>query len=33
MHGRVPVGIVNKDVVNLPAWRAKLAALAARFGG
>ena len=34
MHGRVPAGIVNKDVVNLRrAWRGKLEALAARFGG
>jgi phosphoglycerate dehydrogenase-like enzyme len=33
MHGRVPVGIVNKDVVDQPAWRAKLTALEARFGG
>ena len=24
MHGRVPAGIVNKDVVNQPAWRGKL---------
>ena len=33
MHGRVPAGIVNKDVVNQAAWRGKLAALEARFGG
>ena len=33
MHGRVPVGIVNKDVVNQAAWRGKLTALEARFGG
>jgi phosphoglycerate dehydrogenase-like enzyme len=33
MHGHVPVGIVNKDVVNQAAWRGKLAALQARFGG
>jgi D-3-phosphoglycerate dehydrogenase len=33
MHGRVPAGIVNKDVVNQTVWRGKLAALGARFGG
>ncbi len=33
MHGRVPVGIVNKDVVNQAAWRGKLTALEAQFGG
>ena len=33
MHGRVPTGIVNKDVVNHAAWRGKLTALEARFGG
>ena len=30
MQGRVPNGIVNRDVVNQPAWRAKLAALESR---
>ena len=29
MHGRVPRGIVNRDVVNQAAWRGKLAALEA----
>ena len=33
MHGRVPVGIVNKDVVNQAAWRGKLEGLRARLGG
>lgn len=33
MHGRVPTGIVNKDVVNRAAWRGKLDALRFRFGG
>ena len=33
MHGRTPVGIVNKDVVNQAAWRGKLEGLRARFGG
>jgi phosphoglycerate dehydrogenase-like enzyme len=33
MHGRVPAGIVNKDVVDQPAWRGKLDGLRARFGG
>lgn len=33
MHGRVPVGIVNRDVVNQAAWRGKLEGLRARFGG
>jgi D-3-phosphoglycerate dehydrogenase len=33
MHGRVPTGIVNNDVVNQAAWRAKLKALEAHFGG
>jgi phosphoglycerate dehydrogenase-like enzyme len=32
MHGRVPVGIVNKDVVDRAAWRGKLEALRSRFG-
>jgi phosphoglycerate dehydrogenase-like enzyme len=33
MRGRVPAAIVNRDVVDRPAWRAKLAALRSRFGG
>jgi len=33
MHGRVPAGIVNKDVVNQAAWRGKLEGLRARLGG
>jgi hypothetical protein len=23
MHGRVPTGIVNREIVDRPAWRAK----------
>lgn len=33
MHGRVPRGIVNREVVDRPDWRAKLEALEGRFGG
>jgi D-3-phosphoglycerate dehydrogenase len=33
MHGRVPRGIVNREVVDRPGWRAKLASLEGRFGG
>ena len=33
IHGRVPVGIVNKDVMNRAGWRGKLTALRSRFGG
>ncbi|HLT00999.1 MAG TPA: NAD(P)-dependent oxidoreductase [Geminicoccaceae bacterium] len=32
MHGRVPTGIVNREIVDQPAWRAKLEAYAAAFG-
>ena len=32
MHGRVPSGIVNREIVDQPAWRAKLEAYAAAFG-
>jgi phosphoglycerate dehydrogenase-like enzyme len=31
-HGRVPRGIVNREVVDLPLWRDKLARFAERFG-
>jgi phosphoglycerate dehydrogenase-like enzyme len=33
MHGRVPTGIVNREVVDRPAWREKLERYAAAFGG
>ncbi|MEK0085146.1 NAD(P)-dependent oxidoreductase [Benzoatithermus flavus] len=33
MHGRIPRGIVNREVIDSTAWRSKLAALQARFGG
>jgi phosphoglycerate dehydrogenase-like enzyme len=33
MHGRVPTGIVNREVVDRPAWRAKLERYGAAFGG
>ena len=33
MHGRVPTGIVNREIVDRPAWRAKLERYAATFGG
>jgi len=33
MHGRVPSGIVNRAIVDRPAWRAKLERYAAQFGG
>jgi len=33
MHGRVPTGIVNRNVVERPAWRAKLERYKAAFGG
>ena len=32
MHGRVPVGIVNREIVDRPAWREKLERYAAAFG-
>ena len=33
MAGRVPSGIVNRDVVDRPGWQARLAGYAQRFGG
>jgi phosphoglycerate dehydrogenase-like enzyme len=33
MHGRVPTGIVNRAVVDQPAWRAKLERHRQAFGG
>lgn len=33
MSGRVPAGIVNREVVERPGWRAKLADYETRFGG
>ena len=33
MHGRVPTGVVNPDVIDQPAWRAKLERYQAAFGG
>jgi D-3-phosphoglycerate dehydrogenase len=33
MHGRVPTGIVNREIVDRPAWLDKLARYAAQFGG
>ncbi len=33
MHGRVPSGVVNPDVIDQPAWRAKLERYRAAFGG
>jgi D-3-phosphoglycerate dehydrogenase len=33
MHGRVPSGIVNRAIVDRPAWRQKLERYAAQFGG
>ncbi len=33
MHGRVPTGIVNREVVDQPAWQAKLDRYRAQFGG
>ncbi len=32
MQGRIPRGIVNREIVDDPAWTAKLAACARRFG-
>jgi phosphoglycerate dehydrogenase-like enzyme len=33
MHGRVPTGIVNREIVDRPAWRAKLERYQAAFAG
>ena len=33
MHGRVPTGIVNREIVDRPAWREKLKRYGAAFGG
>ncbi|MEM7021794.1 MAG: NAD(P)-dependent oxidoreductase [Pseudomonadota bacterium] len=33
MHGRVPTGIVNREVTDQPAWQAKLAKYRQAFGG
>jgi D-3-phosphoglycerate dehydrogenase len=33
MHGRVPVGVVNRQIVDDPVWRRKLEGYRARFGG
>ncbi len=33
MHGRVPTGIVNREIVDRPTWRAKLERYQAAFGG
>lgn len=33
MHGRVPTGVVNRDVVDQPAWQAKLEGYKKVFGG
>ena len=33
MHGRVPTGIVNREVVERPAWRDKLKRYQTQFGG
>ena len=33
MAGRVPNGIVNRDVVDRPGWQARVAGYAQRFGG
>ncbi|MDW6023938.1 NAD(P)-dependent oxidoreductase [Mesorhizobium sp. BAC0120] len=32
-HGRVPRGVVNRDVLQSPAWTRRLAGMAAQFGG
>jgi len=32
MAGRVPTGIVNRDVIDRPGWKARLAAYARKFG-
>jgi len=33
MHGRVPTGLVNREIVEQPAWRAKLDRYRQAFGG
>ena len=33
MEGRVPNGIVNRDVVDRPGWKERLAGYAREFGG
>ena len=33
MHGRVPTGIVNREIVDRPTWRAKLERYRPTFGG
>jgi phosphoglycerate dehydrogenase-like enzyme len=33
MHGRVPTGIVNREIVDQPAWQAKLERYRRQFGG
>jgi len=33
MHGRVPTGIVNREIVDRPAWLDKLERHGATFGG
>jgi D-3-phosphoglycerate dehydrogenase len=33
MHGRVPTGIVNREIVDQPAWQDKLEGFKAAFGG
>jgi phosphoglycerate dehydrogenase-like enzyme len=33
MHGRVPTGIVNREIVDRPAWQEKLERYQAAFGG
>jgi phosphoglycerate dehydrogenase-like enzyme len=33
MHGRVPTGIVNREIVDRPAWQKKLERYTAQFGG
>jgi D-3-phosphoglycerate dehydrogenase len=33
MHGRVPTGIVNREIVDRPGWQDKLKRYQARFGG
>jgi D-3-phosphoglycerate dehydrogenase len=33
MHGRVPTGVVNRDVLDRPAWQGKLAQFGRTFGG
>jgi len=32
MHGQVPVGVVNREVLDTPAWQARLKDYGARFG-